>query len=169
MRSCNLQDDWHNADDRCDVQWCIHHDLRESKKEKNSKGAAINFIAAIVTQIQTSLHLSGLERPRLLPYSLCVPIMACLLIPGTDYTRCARWLEYWSYNFQTTFAILPAQSLLLVVSRYPLGQVHTKLPSVLLQLYWHKDCGHSSMSIMWTNIWILNDVLLFVGETWFTD
>lgn len=95
--------------------------------------------------------------------------MACLLIPGTDYTRCARWLEYWSFNFQTTFVILPAQSLLLVVSRYPLGQVQTKLPSVLLHLYWHKDCGHSSMSIMWTNIWILNDVLLFVGETWFTD
>lgn len=111
----------------------------------------------------------GLERPRLLPYSLCVPIMACLLIPGTDYSRCARWLEYWSFSFQTTFVILPAQSLLLVVSRYPLGQVHTKLPSVLLHLYWHKDCGHSSMSIIWTNIWILNDVLLFVGETWFTD
>ena len=153
MRSCNLQDDWHNADDRCDVQWCIHHDLRESKKEKNSKGAAVNFIAAIVTQIQTArnnhckekyLNLNsscnplkiilqlffataqkdsseeacsrlpvcghdtternkegGLERPRLLPYSLCVPIMACLLTPGTDYTRCARWLEYWSFNFQT--------------------------------------------------------------------
>ena len=116
--------------------------LEKSKKEKNSKGAAVNFIAAIVTQIQTArnnhckekyLNLNsscnplkiilqlffataqkdsseeacsrlpvcghdtternkegGLERPRLLPYSLCVPIMACLLTPGTDYTRCAR-------------------------------------------------------------------------------
>ena len=36
--------------------------LEKSKKEKNSKGAAVNFIAAIVTQIQTSLHLSGVSR-----------------------------------------------------------------------------------------------------------